>query len=789
MSNSYINFPKQKISRRNKTSKWGEECIDAALHYTSLYDYTRRSPRYKKIRNYNLYNGKFDKEDLEYVCNPYGIADEGFEFPANMQYYPIATPIFDLLLGEEAKRSFSYVVRAVNPEAITRKEKQRKEEIIESLKTKLLQLISPEEAQAMQQEQQEPEEILKYYKYSYQDMRENVATQALNYLYKQQDLNYKFQRGWKDALIGGEEIYKVGVIANEPIAKRCNPVEIYALLPHNQDTLDEAEVIVEETYLSISEIVDNFYEELTPGQIDDLEDKESSFASTNESNFILPDRAVIGTSSSPSPLLDDSSIYDSDGNIRVCFVTWKSKKKVGELTYTDELGVERSTIVDETYKKSTGEKVKWFWINEYWEGTKIGSDIYIDIKPKDLQFRRMDNISACKSGYIGTVYNATNSQSVSLMDRLVPWIYLYIVMWYRTELLIAANQGKIALIDLSLIPDGWEIEKWLYYASAMKFGFVDSFNEGKKGQSTGKLAGNISTQNKALDLETGAAIQGHISLLEFIETKLQELSGVTRQRMGAISASETVGGVKHATVQSSHITEKWFQIHNWTKKRVLESLVEAAKEAWKEGSKKLQYVTSDLAAEFFSVDGNDFNNAEYGVFVSDAAKDVEALQMLKELTQAAMQNDKALLSGVADVYSSESLADVKSKLRDMEEMMQQRQDQAQKQQLESNERVSQMELEKQQRELDKDYYKIDKDNETKIAVAEINSFKMQKDQDINDNGIPDQLEIEKLKEQKELNKEKIKLERDKLKQQKELKEKELKQKARDSKNKDKKSKK
>jgi len=782
-SSTFLNFPKQKVSLRKKTQNWGENCIDAALHYTTLYDYTRRSPRYKKIRNYNLYNGKFDKQDLEYVCNPFGIADEGFDFPANMQYYPIATPIFDLLFGEESKRHFSYVVRAVNPEAITRKEKQRKEEIMEAVKLKVLSSILPEEAQELQESGQEPEDILNYYKYNYQDMREHVATQSLNYLKKQQDLNRKFQKGWEDALLAGEEVYKVEVIANEPLVKRCNPVEIYALLPHNLDILDEAEVIVEETWLSISEIVDNFYEDLTPAQIDKIEDEESNIHTINQSNFILPDRAVIGTSDSPSPLLDDSSIYDSDGNIRVCYVTWKSKKKVGELTFTDENGVEQSTVVDEKYKPLSGEKIKWFWINEYWEGTKIGADIYVNIRPKKMQFRRMDNISACKSGYIGTVYNATNAQSVSLMDRLVPWIYLYITMWYRTELLIAANQGKIALIDLALIPEGWEIEKWLYYASAMKFGFVDSFNEGVKGQSTGKLAGNISNQNKSLDLETGAAIQGHVQLLEFIETKLQELSGVTDQRMGAVSASETVGGVRHATVQSSHITEKWFQVHNWTKKRVLECLVEAAKEAWKDGSKKLQYVTDDLASVFFSVDGNEFNNSEFGVFVSDASKDVEALQMLKDMTQAAMQNEKIMLSSIADVYASESLSDIKSKLMTMEQDMQARTEQAQQAELEAGEKIAAQENAMAEKELQKDYYKIDSDNQTKITVAEINSFKFQEDQDSNDNGIPDQLEIAKLKAQIDFNADKLNLERDKLKQQKDLKEKELKQKKAEAKKK------
>jgi len=759
MDNNFIRFPKQKLPLSKKNKSWVEDCIDAGLHMTTVYDHTRRSPRYKKIRNYNLYNGKFDKEDLAYVCNPLGISDEGYDFPANMQYYPVATPIFDLLFGEEAKRAFSYIVKSITPEAITEKEKARKEEIIQAVKEKLAVAVDPSQLKEGE-EPKEPEEVIKYYKYSYQDIRETTATKTLNYLTRQLDIKYIFQKGWEDVLLAGEEIYKVEVIAGEPVVTRRNPIEIYALLPHNKDILDEAEIVVEETWMSVSEIVDNFYDELSPAEIDRLEDIETTIDTIGGSAFVAPEQSSIELRESGT--LVDSTIYDPEGNVRVCTVTWKSKKKVGELIYTDELGNEQSITVDESYKKEEGETVKWFWINEYWEGVKVADDIYLKTGPKSLQFRRMENISACKSGYIGTVYNANNAQSVSLMDRLVPWIYMYITMWYRTELLIAANQGKIALIDLALIPEGWEIEKWLYYAQAMKFGFVDSFNEGRKGQSTGKLAGNISTQNKTLDLETGNAINGHIQLIDFIEQKIKELAGVTDQRLGSISASETVGNAKGAIVQSSHITEKWFMLHNWTKKRVLSALVESAKEAWKEGGKKLQYITDDLATEFFNIDDNTFIDSEYGVFVSDSAKDIEALNALKELTHAAMQNDRIMLSSVADVYASDSLSDVKAKLMEVEEQSIQRQEQQQKSAEESQMKMEQLRKETEDAKIQQEYYKIDKDSETKITVAEINSFKNQMDQDSNDNGVPDQLEIEKLKIQVHHNQQKMDLENRKL---------------------------
>ena len=125
----HIDFPRQKLSRRKKTQKWGEECIESALGLIGIYDHTRRSSRFKKKRNYDLYNGKFDKKDLEYVTDPLGLGGAA-ELPASLQYYDVASPIFNLLLGEETKRAFSYVVRSVNEEAIGEKEEEKKKAVV-----------------------------------------------------------------------------------------------------------------------------------------------------------------------------------------------------------------------------------------------------------------------------------------------------------------------------------------------------------------------------------------------------------------------------------------------------------------------------------------------------------------------------------------------------------------------------------------------------------------------------------------------------------------------------------
>ncbi len=794
------NFPRQKLSRREKNEEWAKACVDSGLGIVGLYDNTRRSPKWRKLRNYALYNGILDKTDLEYVCNPLGL--DNLELPANLQYYDIVSPIFNLLFGEEAKRPFNFIIRAINEDVISDKEKKQKELIIQMLEQMLMAHIDPESVDP-ENPPPTPEELQKYISYEYQDMRESIATKIVQYFRRYLNLDMLFLKGWEDSLIAGEEIYCVDIVADEPSVRRVNPTEIYCTLNPNSDNIDDSDIIVEETWMSIGQVIDTFYDSLSKSDIDLLEEWNGNKNALNKQllGYTEPYKLFIQREEDVLSGKAAQANFDEANNVRVCKVVWKSRRKVGKLTFLDENGEQQELLVDELYKhdkEDPDSSIEWLWINEYWEGTKIGTDIYVNMRPRPVQFRRMDNISICKSGYVGTIYNANNSQSISLMDRLIPWIYLYVVIWYRTELLLAANQGKIAKVDLAMIPEGWEIDKWLYYATSMKFAFVDSFKEGKKGAATGKLAGNMSGQSGELNLETGNQIQGYISLLEFVEQKLYNVSGVTPQRMGAVSSSELVGNVERAVVQSAHITEKWFTIHNDVKKRVVETLVETAKYIISEGkTKKFQYITDDLATVFFSVDGELFNDAEYGVFLTNSSKDHQAIETLKQLSHAAMQNDQIALSDIISIFNSESLADIKNKLIQAEQRRQQEMQAQQQQQQQAQAQMQQDMIAFEREKMDRDDWNKEADRQTKIQVAEIAAFNRQSELDTDGNGIPDPVELAKLsleerrfafEQQQSMNQDMIdrdraNLEREKIKTQKEIKEKEIEAKKQIAKNK------
>lgn len=763
-------LPRQKVLRSVKeTLEWKHKCVDAIIASTKGKDSQRRRSVTERKRNYDLLNNKIDITHFEHITNPFNLGKNQpnkFQLPATLQPYDVLFPIFNVLFGEEHKRFFNPIVRVINDSAVTEKEELVKENILQAL-AQYIQSFHPQDPNQPQDPNNPPptpEDVLKAAQMSTKDMREATAEKFLTYYKKHERLKDKFAQGWKDWLIAGEEFYRVEEVAGEAKVIRVNPLQVFFKIGENNDSIEECDQILEENYLTVNQIIDEFYEVLTPEQIDELENYYPSG---------IPGNQVIN----PLTIKEVETIYHFQNQesfidrIPVYRVRWKSFRKVGTFYYIDpQTGEEQSFTVDESWKwdkQDPMQRVEWYWVSEYWEGVRIGMDMYVEpmIRRRPQQFRSMDNLSKCKSGYFGRMCSATNTQSTSLMDRLVPWVYLYFIIWYDTELALATNMGKIALLDVSMIPDGWEIDKWMYYARAMRVGFVNSMNEGNKRMGINQ---NMSTQNKELNLEMGSYIQFNIQLLQEIERKIQNTAGVPPQRLGAISNQELVGNVERSIVQSSLVTEDLFRMHNLTKLDVCEALLEVAKDVYKDGSKTLQFVTDDLQTILFQVDGEEFNNADYGVYVTDDNKDMEVFQAMREHMKFALQNDQMAFHQIADIYTMESVSEMRATLKQYydEKMQQQQQAQQQQSQMQQQQIAAQQQMHQEDMELKK--YINDSTNQTKIQVAEIGVYSRQQELDLNEDDIPDPIQLadQALRQQEAMSKdfvERMKLEAAKVK--------------------------
>ena len=786
-------FPRQKLPLSKKGKKWQEDCVNYIIGEGNVTSGGNSTSYYGELQTYyNLYNSIFDEKDFKSITNPFKVEDG---FPATPHDFNIIRPKVDLLIGEETKRPLNFRVIRTSQEATSEMQEKEKQMILQYIEAAITAKMSPEEAQQFQEQLQSgeimpPEQIAKYMDKDYKDIVENTAYHSLTYLREKLDLDNEFIKGWKDGLISGREIYYVGVLNAEPYAERVNPICFSYDKSPDLDFIEDGSWCCRKMRMPITEVYDRYYDKLEEKDLDRLEEMIGSTPGRN-----LGDRSPVDMGIQLR--IYDNPIFEGSGKslVNVWHCCWKSFKKIFYVTTTDDAGQPQINIVDETYQPVGNEvSVEPDWIIEVWEGYRAGSDLYFGIQPIEYQHVSIDNPNSQKLPYCGAIYSNTNSKPRSLVSILKPLQYMYIVLWYRLELAIARDKGKVVNMDITQIPKSMNISpaKWMHYLSSVGVNFINPYEEGWNipGREGGKPA--QFNQITALDLTMSNVIAEYIQLMDKIEELAGTISGITQQREGAVSTSEMVGNVERSVVQSSHITEPLFWVHNQCKRRVLNMLLNTAKGAWEEtGKQKLQYIFDNGERAFLDITPK-FYYEDMDVFVSDTSKDLENIQKLQQLIQPAMQNGASLLEA-AEILTNDNFNIIKQKLKDMQTRQEQIQQQQQEAEAQQQQQLQQMQNESKQQELmlqeaqmDLQRYQIDQDNQTKIAVAQINAYRGTEELDQDQNGIPDPVEIGKqaieqqkinqeaynkryeAKQKREIEDQKIQLEKDKMKHETEL---------------------
>lgn len=786
-------FPRQKLPLSKKGKKWQEDCVNYIIGEGNVTSGGNSTSYYGELQTYyNLYNSIFDEKDFKSITNPFKVEDG---FPATPHDFNIIRPKVDLLIGEETKRPLNFRVIRTSQEATSEMQEKEKQMILQYIEAAITAKMSPEEAQQFQEQLQSgeimpPEQIAKYMDKDYKDIAENTAYHSLTYLREKLDLDNEFIKGWKDGLISGREIYYVGVLNAEPYAERVNPICFSYDKSPDLDFIEDGSWCCRKMRMPITEVYDRYYDKLEEKDLDKLEEMIGSTPGRN-----LGDRSPVDMGIQLR--IYDNPIFEGSGKslVNVWHCCWKSFKKIFYVTTTDDAGQPQINIVDETYQPVGNEvSIEPDWIIEVWEGYRAGSDLYFGIQPIEYQHVSIDNPNSQKLPYCGAIYSNTNSKPRSLVSILKPLQYMYIVLWYRLELAIARDKGKVVNMDITQIPKSMNISpaKWMHYLSSVGVNFINPYEEGWNipGREGGKPA--QFNQITALDLTMSNVIAEYIQLMDKIEELAGTISGITQQREGAVSTSEMVGNVERSVVQSSHITEPLFWVHNQCKRRVLNMLLNTAKGAWEEtGKQKLQYIFDNGERAFLDITPK-FYYEDMDVFVSDTSKDLENIQKLQQLIQPAMQNGASLLEA-AEILTNDNFNIIKQKLKDMQTRQEQIQQQQQEAEAQQQQQLQQMQNEAKQQELmlqeaqmDLQRYQIDQDNQTKIAVAQINAYRGTEELDQDQNGIPDPIEIGKqaieqqkinqeaynkryeAKQKREIEDQKIQLEKDKMKHETEL---------------------
>ena len=170
-----------------------------------------------------------------------------------------------------------------------------------------------------------------------------------------------------------------------------------------------------------------------------------------------------------------------------------------------------------------------------------------------------------------------------------------------------------------------------------------------------------------------------------------ELIGMSKQRMGTVSASESATGTQTAMQQSYAQTEPLFVAHEYILGQLYQAIIDAS--LYIESNKPqstISYITSEGESAFVQVNGTDLKFRDIKVFLTNRPEDTQMFNEIRQLSQAIIQNGGSLYD-VIELYSTKSLREMKKTFKDLRDRQVQMQEQAQQ--------LEQQKLEQQQQSL------------------------------------------------------------------------------------------
>ena len=788
---AYLNiFPDQfKTEKEKQDESWIKNTMDYFAN-KAYSEYIKNRDTF--VKNYDLVKGILRPEDFYQEPEVRSFTDmltADLALPAYVKHYSIITTPINELVGEISKRPDAFRVKAFDEDSKAEELEYKtgilQEFIINQAKQQILekaaingQEIEEEELQQMTMDQVQDELD------SYTSAAEKWANHVLTCQKADFVLKEKSEDAFRDMLISAREYYHI-YEDNSKLGYNievANPKNTWFLTTPDRKYISDPTGRAQGAYaagtvqvMELSEIIESI-PDITKEEIDHLRSSLQDYGLINvrESNLGNPD-AIPGTDSVQYDTYDpavlqtrmiiESEMKENNDGLKdflgltnnvssfgykyvVVRCYWISKKKIGKLIYTDEMGNEQSMLVDENYKKGTiptEQSLEWGWINQWYQGIKIGPDVY-HIKP----FKLLDYCPI-----IGVTHEVKNTEAKSLVDLMKPFQVLYNVCMNQLYKLLEKEVGKVYLTSIRHIPipkdgdaqdalDIWEME-----ARNRGVMFIDDSPENLKSPSS-------FNQFRDIDLTRTQEIQSRYNLAMQLKQECWELIGMSKQRLGSVSASETATGTNTAITQSYSQTEPLFVAHEYVLGQLYQAIIDAS--LYIESAKPqstISYITSEGESAFVQVNGTDLKFRDLKVFLTNRPEDKQMFNEIRQLSQAVLQNGGSL-HDIIELYSTNSVRDMKKvfkTLKDRQEQLEDQKMQQQQQQLEQQQQIAQAQMQQaqqlQQEKIAHDDYQNELDRINKVQIAMIAAeSKAGPLSDLDASGTADVLEMSKLSAEK-----------------------------------------
>lgn len=750
---STSSMPMQTVEDSVKlTSDWQHACMDFMEHRSMRFDLSKN----KDLRKYKLLGPDYPFSEFGYVTNPFQYLkknddDDEYGNTEEIKHYPIAAQAINTFLGEYIKRPLNFYVISTSPRA--RNEHLRvKSEMLFKIAVGQIQKrivgeleqqgMTPENPEFEQQlSQNTPEAVQDYMNKDYCDIVEQLGQKICKNLWLRETLDMEFMYGMRHACVTAKEFYHITSVRNQVKIKGVSPLNVFFQKSPNSHWISESQYAGFHAYKTLSTIVDEYGNRLKVQDVRNLESlvtpgaaansgayNANVFATSTGVTFNTMNDLAIDNMLTQYQHTGNSYYYDNAGMIKVIQAYWRSKKEVAELTFVDEEGEMKKMYVDRNYKIDYNAMidVKWEYLDQIYQGTKIGSDIYLDVMPYEHQYYDPEYPNYSPLPIEGCLYNAVHTDPISIVDLMTPWIELYDIVAHELKKDMRKSIGKVMFMSYDNMPKikGFSKEKWLYWLREFGIAWVSN-NQKNQGQFS---------HYSAQDMSYAEQMIAKMQILDKIKANCDAFAGFSQPRLS--EQGETLGQDRQSIAASVNQTEYWYFKHTKLIEKVLSQAVNLQKRLMKD-NKFLRNLFDDLELAYIDYENLDLDNEMLQVFITNSSEALAQKELLRSLGQAAVQNGADLLD-TSDILLAETQSEVRNVLEKLRE--EKKQQEAQAQQLEQQKMQT---LDKiNQDKINNDNLMLDKKLASQERQMYMRTFAMQENNlvDSNDDQVPDVLQ-------------------------------------------------
>lgn len=646
---------------------------------------------------YRFYNNTWDSREFDYITK---VGD--YTYPARVTFTPIVKQDLEYLRSNMARRPFLYRIYATDEAAMDRRQRAERKLKIEAMTKKIrekgqsllmvnkqandrMQMIGqqmqqepqiPEQAQQIEQlraqwpqiesqfnlllqnikdesklNDRELEQIERFMNYTYKDLVEEAAYDCFEEAIQKLKMMYERVKAFTDKIICGKSIFLVDYQPGfkQPVFKRLQPTATYWSNDSDNEWIQDGRWAAYKRRMNYNQILDTF--NLPSDQRMRLERLSRIYSdSSMQSN-------PIGGAVFDEDAMNNTSLYGGSksavGGIDVWSVFFRvprriyikrSPNKHKENDYFSHFSEEEPKI-----NEKKGEKMVVRYVDDIWEGHLIGNDIVYGVKRREIQNRDPETYEVDLPIY-GLSYNSETDSPYSIVWATKDIQRESDLIRYYRHLMFALAGAKGIVMDKSQKPANMSTKEWLYNRK-MGVAWIDSSRQ--------KNARYNQFTN--YDDSISPSVQYIDSMLLNLQELVHTITGVSRQSLGQVVATDQVKTMESSIRQSSLVTEILYYESDLVFAKACTGFLNMLRIAKNDGG-IVSYTDAKGALRIRDIPKDIFKDSKLKIYIRENTKDLEILRELKQLAYAGFQRGNFSVPQMVQVITNENVVELEKKL-------------------------------------------------------------------------------------------------------------------------------